>query len=123
VVVIPSGARNKQASANLLAWMVSPEVVAEEFCLNANLPTSKKAASDPCFTSNPKFKVFIDLMSGSNATASITSPISLELNNALSLAEEQILHAGANPLPLLNQIQTQYAPRLPAAVKSSRDRK
>ncbi len=56
VAVIPYGAANKEASAKLLAWMMSPAIVAEEFCFNANLPTSKKAAEDPCFTSNPKFK-------------------------------------------------------------------
>ncbi len=47
VAVIPAGAKNKEASAKLLAWMMSPEIVAEEFCFNANLPTSKKAAQDP----------------------------------------------------------------------------
>jgi multiple sugar transport system substrate-binding protein len=78
VVVIPSGAADKEASAKLLAWMMSPEIVAEEFCFNANLPTSKKAAEDPCFVAlGDKFQVFVDLMASPNAYAVITTPLSL----------------------------------------------
>jgi multiple sugar transport system substrate-binding protein len=113
VALIPSGAKDKEASAKLLAWMMSPEVIAEEMCANANLPTSKKAADDDCFKAmGPKFQVFIDLMSSSNAFAVITTPLSLELNDALGSAEEEILHTGAEPLPLLEAIQTEFEPKL-----------
>lgn len=78
-VVIPSGAPNKDASAKLLAWMMSPAIVAEEFCFNANLPTSKKAAEDPCFKElGDKFQVFVDLMSSENALP--YSPLRFRLN-------------------------------------------
>jgi multiple sugar transport system substrate-binding protein len=117
VAVIPSGAANKEASAKLLAWMMSPAVVAEEFCFNANLPTSKKAAEDPCFTSNPKFKVFMDLMSNPNAKVVITTPISLEFNDAWTLVEEQVLHTGADPKPILDKLQADFEPKLAAALK------
>ncbi len=117
VVVIPSGAKDKEASAKLLAWMMSPEIVAEEFCFNANLPTSKKAAADPCFVElGPKFQVFVDLMASENAFAILTSPISLELNEALGLAEEEILHAGADPKPKLDQIQADFEPKFKEAL-------
>jgi multiple sugar transport system substrate-binding protein len=117
VAVIPSGAANKDASAKLLAWMMSPAIVAEEFCFNANLPTSKKAAEDPCFTSNPKFKVFMDLMENPNAKVIITTPISLEFNDAWTLMEEQVLHTGADPKPLLDQLQADFEPKLADALK------
>jgi multiple sugar transport system substrate-binding protein len=117
VAVIPSGAANKDASAKLLAWMMSPDIVAEEFCFNANLPTSKKAAQDPCFTANPKFKVFTDLMASPNATYIITTPISLEFNDAYSLVFEQAVHTGADPKPLLDQLQTDFEAKLQAALK------
>jgi multiple sugar transport system substrate-binding protein len=110
VVVIPARAKDKEASAQLLAWMMSPEVVAEEFCFNANLPTSKEAAKDPCFTENPKFKVFTDLMSSPNAYAVITTPLSLELNDALYAVEEQVLYTGADPKSLLDAVQEEYEP-------------
>ena len=117
VVVIPSGAPDKEASAKLLAWMMTPAIVAEEFCYNANLPTSKKAASDPCFEAlGPKFKVFVDLMASENAYAVITTPISLELNDALGTAEEEILHAGGDPQSLLDSIQTEFEPKFKEAM-------
>lgn len=112
VVVIPSGAVDKEASANLLAWMMSPEIVAEEFCFNANLPTSKKAAEDPCFVElGDKFQVFVDLMASPNAYAMITTPISFELNDALAGAEEAILYTGADPKETLDAIQTEFEPK------------
>jgi len=117
VAVIPVGAKNKDASAKLLAWMMSPAIVAEEFCFNANLPTSKKAAEDPCFTSNPKFKVFTDLISSPNAKIIVTTPISLEFNDAWALLEEQVLHTGADPKPLLDQLQAEFETKLADALK------
>jgi hypothetical protein len=85
-------------------------------CVNANLPTSKIAAQDPCFTENPKFAVFMDLMANSNAYYVITTPISLKLNDALGQVEEQVLHTGADPVPLLDQLQAEYAPQLAEAL-------
>jgi ABC-type glycerol-3-phosphate transport system substrate-binding protein len=118
VVVIPSGAPDKTASAKLLAWMMTPEIVAEEFCFNANLPTSKKAAEDPCFKDlGPKFQVFIDLMSGKNAYPLITTPISFELNEALGSGEEEILLTGADPKTVLDKIQADFEPKLEEANK------
>jgi multiple sugar transport system substrate-binding protein len=116
VVVIPSGAKDKEASAKLLAWMMTPAVVAEEFCYNANLPTSKKAAEDPCFTSNPKFKIFVDLMFSKNAFAVITTPLSLEINDAIGQAEEKILHTGADPKTELDPVQAEFEQKLKDAL-------
>ncbi len=117
VAVIPSGAVNKDASAKLLAWMMSPAIVAEEFCFNANLPTSKKAAEDPCFTSNPKFKVFTDLIASPNAKIIVTTPISLEFNDAWGLVIEQVLHAGMDPKPILDELQADFEVKLAEALK------
>lgn len=117
-VVIPSGAPNKDASAKLLAWMMSPAIVAEEFCFNANLPTSKKAAEDPCFKElGDKFQVFVNLMSSENAFAVLTTPLSFELNDALGSAEEEILLTGADPKELLDAIQAEFEPKFIEAMK------
>ncbi|NLG98844.1 MAG: ABC transporter substrate-binding protein [Chloroflexi bacterium] len=112
VAVIPSNVADEQASAKLLAWMMSPEIVAEEMAANYNLPTSREAAKDPRFLENPKFKVFMDLMSSPNAYPLITSPISSQLNETLGQIEEQVLHAGADPEPLLEEAQQQFEPML-----------
>ncbi|MFZ5912194.1 MAG: extracellular solute-binding protein [Chloroflexota bacterium] len=117
VVVIPAGAKNMDASAKLLAWMMSPAIVAEEFCFNANLPTSKKAAEDKCFTENPKFKVFTDLMASPNATYIITTPITLELTEAYGLVFEQAVHTGMDPIPLLDELQAEFEPKLQEVLK------
>ncbi|MFT3891114.1 MAG: extracellular solute-binding protein [Anaerolineales bacterium] len=117
VAVIPSGAKNKDASAKLLAWMMSPAIVAEEFCFNANLPTSKKAAEDKCFTENPKFKVFTDLMASPNAEYIITTPISLEFNTALGTAYERVVHNGEDPKTVMDELQAEFEPKLQEALK------
>jgi ABC-type glycerol-3-phosphate transport system substrate-binding protein len=117
VAVIPSGAKDKDASAKLLGWMMSPEIVAEEFCFNANLPTSKKAAQDPCFTENAKFKVFTDLMASPNATNIVTTPISLEFNDAYGVVLERAVHNGEDPELLLDQLQEEFAPKLEEALQ------
>lgn len=117
VVVIPARAQNPDASAKLLAWMMSPEIVADEMVANANLPTSKKAAQDARFAENPKFKVFLDLMNSPNAKWIVTTPISLEFNDALGQVEEQVLHTGADPVPLLDALQAEFAPKLEEALK------
>jgi multiple sugar transport system substrate-binding protein len=118
VAVIPSGAPNKDASAKLLAWMMSPAIVAEEFCFNANLPTSKKAAQDPCFQKmGPKFQVFLDLMSSKNAVAVINTPISLEFNTAMGSSEENILLKGADPKTELDALQAQFDQKLKDSLK------
>ncbi len=117
VAVIPANAKNPDASAKLLAWMMSPAIVAEEFCFNANLPTSKKAAQDKCLTDNPKFKVFVDLMADANAKYMITSPISTELNDAYGTTEATILHTGADPKTELGTLQNDFAQKLQDALK------
>ena len=117
VVILPANAKYPDASAKLMAWLESPAVVAEEMCINANLPTSKKAAQDPCFTSNAKFKVFLDLMANQNAKYIITSPISSEFNDAYSNVEQAILHTGADPKTQLDQLQSDYSQKLQDALK------
>lgn len=116
VVIIPSGAKDKEASAKLFAWMESPEILAEEMLVNYNLPTSKKAAADPRFLENPKFKVFMDLLANPNAKPLITTPISSEVNDATGSIEEQVVHADADPLALLEEAQDKFQPLLDAAL-------
>ncbi|MBM4427197.1 MAG: extracellular solute-binding protein [Chloroflexi bacterium] len=116
-VVIPTGVADKEASAKLLAWMMSPAIVAEEFCYNANLPTSKKAAEAQCFKDlGEKFQVFVDLMASPNAYAVITTPISFEMNDALGAAEEAILLTGADPKETLDAVQAEFEPKFKEAM-------
>jgi ABC-type glycerol-3-phosphate transport system substrate-binding protein len=63
VVLIPAAARDKTASAELLAWMMSPEVVVELASTHGSLPTSRAAAQDPRFREDAELAVFMDLLS------------------------------------------------------------
>ncbi len=117
VALIPSGVQDKDAAAKLLAWMMSPEILAEEMVANYNLPTSSKSAADPRFRENAKFGIFMDLMASPNAKPAVTTPISSELNETLGQIEEQVLHAGVDPVPLLNEAQAKFEPLLTEALK------
>ncbi len=117
VAIIPSGAKNKDAAGKLFAWMMSPEVLADEMVANSNLPTSKKAAQDPRFAAIKNFSVFVDLMNSATTTGVITTAITREMTDGYGLVEEQVLHTGADPEPLLKEAQDKFEPLLQAALK------
>ena len=116
VVFLPAGATDKEAAAHLLAWMMSPEIVAEEAYAASILPTSRLAAQDPRFQQIPGFRVFMDLLAHPGAGYIVSTPISPALNEALGQVEEASLHQGGDPLPLLNEVQAELAPRLKEAL-------
>lgn len=116
VAMIPSGVKDKAAAWKLMAWMMSPEIVAEEMVANFNLPSSQKAAEDPRFHENEKFEVFLKLMSDPNAKAPILTPINAEVDTELGQIEEQVLHTCADPLPLLETAQAKLQPMLEKAL-------
>jgi len=116
VAVIPAGAANKDASAKLLAWMESPDIVAEEMSANFNLPTSKKAANDPRFHTSKKFEVFLNLIADKNATFTLTSPVGTELSTELGSIEEKVVHNGQDAGPLLKAAQEKIQPLLDKAL-------
>lgn len=116
VALIPAGVKDQDESAKLLAWMMSPKILADEMIANYNLPTSKKSAADTRFRENSKFVIFMDLMAGKNAIPAVTTPISAEINEALGQIEEQVLHAGMDPEPLLNDMQADFEAKLTEAL-------
>jgi multiple sugar transport system substrate-binding protein len=109
VVIIPSGGLDKASAANLLAWLMLPETVAEISTVNTSLPTSQAAALDPRFQQIPYFQVFMDLMAGAGSSYNISTPISLELNTALGMVEKELLHKqGGEPASLLGELQAEF---------------
>jgi hypothetical protein len=52
------------------------------------------------------------LMAHPNAKHAVTPPISLEANQALGRAEEELLHKGGDPVSVMNEIQAESAPKL-----------
>jgi multiple sugar transport system substrate-binding protein len=116
VVILPAGAMDKEAAVQLLAWMMSPETLAEAAYANSLLPTSRTAAQDPRFQQIPSLGAFVDLLAHPNAKPAVTTPISLELNEALGQGEEELLHRGGDPVQLLNGVQAEIAPKLEEAL-------
>ncbi len=116
VAMIPSGVADPNASARLLAWMMSPEVLAEEMVANFNLPSSKAAAEDPRFHENEKFAVFMEMANDPNAMSQVYTSISTDIMTELDLIQEQVLHAGADPEPLLQEAQVKLQAELDKAL-------
>jgi ABC-type glycerol-3-phosphate transport system substrate-binding protein len=112
VVIIPAGALDKEEAVQLLAWMMSPEILADAAYANALLPSSQASAQDPRFQRTPHFETLLDLLAHPNARATIATPISPELNEALAEAEQELLHEGGDPVPLLNKVQAKLAEKL-----------
>jgi hypothetical protein len=54
----------------------------------------------------------MDMLAHPNARPAVTTPISLEINEALGQVEEELLHQGGDPVPLLNEVQAELAARL-----------
>ena len=115
VVVVPANTKNKQATARLLAWMESPETIADVMYQMANLPSSKKASQDSRFQQIKNFQTFIDVMANPKSSGLLNSPVNQELNDAITKAEEAMLSQGAGVPQTLNDIQQQFEPKLKEA--------
>jgi multiple sugar transport system substrate-binding protein len=116
VVFLPAGALDREAAAHLLAWMMSPEIVADSAYASATVPTSRLAAQDPGFQQIPHFRMFMDLLDHPNAKPAVTTPINAELNEALGQVELELLHKGGDPVPRLDEVQAELAPKLEKAL-------
>ena len=90
-VIIPAGAVDKQAAAQLLAWMTSPEILADAAYANSFLPTSRTAAQDARFQRVPNFEVFMDLLAHAGSKNVPTTAVRPDLNQALGRIEEALL--------------------------------
>jgi len=113
VVVIPAAAIDEEEAADLLAWMMSPAIVAEQTYASSSLPTSRTAAQDSRFQEIPGFKVFMELLASANARGAVTRPIILQLHAAPGRVEEELPHIeGGDPVPVSNRVQAQLSPEL-----------
>jgi hypothetical protein len=53
--------------------------------------------------------VFMDLLAHPNATSAAMTPMKRELNQVLGQVEEEVVHQGGMPVPLLDEAQTELA--------------
>lgn len=115
VVVIPSAAPNPEASADLLEWILQPEIQVAQFSQNFNLPTSLIASQDSVFQDNKKFSVFLDLAFSPKAVTMFNGPITIDIFMELAQIEEQVIR-GADPGPLLAEAEDRLQPLLDEAL-------
>lgn len=78
VVIIPAGATDKEAATQLLAWMMSPEILAETAYAHAMLPASRTAAEDPRFRQFASLELLLDLLAHPNAAPGFGVALSTE---------------------------------------------
>ena len=77
VVVLPAGAIDKEAAVDLLAWMMSPELVAQVSINNASLPSSRSAAEDWRFRQSEIMEMLLDLLGHPNSSPQQSEPARL----------------------------------------------
>jgi multiple sugar transport system substrate-binding protein len=117
IVVVPSATKDKATTAKVLAWMESPQTVADLMSAFSNLPSSKRAAEDPRFKQIKHFQTFIDIMANPNSSGLLNSPVNQELNDAMGKAEAAILQQDADVAETLNAVQKEFEPKLIEAWK------
>lgn len=115
VVVVPANTRDSAAAARLLAWLVSPAVLADVLPQYVNLPSSRQAANAPQFGQIRHFQLFMEMLGHPRSIGHLSSPIHEELNDALAKAQERMWQEGADPKQLLDEIQREFEPQLAAA--------
>jgi multiple sugar transport system substrate-binding protein len=108
VIVISTGTQDKDAAANLLAWMMKPKTAAEMAYSTSLLPTSRKAVQDARFEQIPNIQMFMDLVTSPMSGSIVSMQNSVDLNQALEQAERDLLHeAGGDPESALSGIQNE----------------
>jgi maltose-binding protein MalE len=119
VVVISANTQDKAAAANLLAWMMTPETVAELAYSTNLLPTSQTAAKDLRFEQISNYQMFMDLVASPNSSSIMSTRNSGEVNQALAQAERDLLHeTGGDPVSVLSNIQTKFVSELQSSLDS-----
>jgi multiple sugar transport system substrate-binding protein len=101
-VVIPNGAQNVEAGFEFISYFASPEKT-HEYCMkNSNIPTQKAYADDPFYTSDPKHKVFMDLLP--HAFPRPPVPVGQMVWNELRRIEDLMSHGEGDPKELLTKL-------------------
>jgi multiple sugar transport system substrate-binding protein len=103
VVMIPSVAEDKDASAKLMAWMMLPGPQVDMMIQLPNLPSSRAAAEDPRFTENEDLALFIEMMNSYNAQNLYTSPVTFDILMSIMEIQEKAFLGGEDPEPLLRE--------------------
>ncbi len=119
VAFIPSNSAKKDFAWKVMGYMQTPKVVADTMIPGGNIPTSKKALSDPRLRADPKFAAFVDLTKGANARAFPVSLVGAELGTGFGPIEEKAIRGKLPDLKAqLEKLQTDLQAKLDEALKN-----
>ncbi len=109
-IVTPRAADSPRVR-KFLEWMVSPEISARVACVEGDFPAIRQGISDPCFSDRLESGNFLPILDSTIGYIRLFTPVSPELETALGQVEDQVFSSGADPYPLLEQIQSQLEVR------------
>ena len=88
-----------------------------EFCYNIfNIPPKIGAASEERFTSEPRFKLAVDLLNGENAFGPYKIPVNDTLNSRLAEAETAVLNGQGTAQEVLDRVTEEVQKELDDAL-------
>jgi ABC-type glycerol-3-phosphate transport system substrate-binding protein len=112
VVLVPARTANVMEVATLLQAISAPEVLAEVAVLLGQLPTNPVAFKDARFQADQNTALFTSILQNSEGVTALTTPLSPELESAILQIGELTFYQGADPAPLLDQVQSEFEPLL-----------
>jgi len=112
VLVVPLHAQNPEQAVLLLKGVSTPEALLEAAANLEQFPTSQAAVETPGFQGDENNSFYVELLTTSEGVTATTTPLSPGLESALLQIGELVLYQGADPGPLLAQVQSEFAPRL-----------
>jgi len=112
VVILPARAPHTEGAIELMQALGDADVLAEVARLLGQFPASPAVLDTDEFQSESQATLFADLLNASSGLTTVTTPLSPELESAMLQVGELVLYQGADPSPLLDQVQSAFAPLL-----------
>jgi ABC-type glycerol-3-phosphate transport system substrate-binding protein len=112
VLIVPARAPNPDHAIELLQALTTEDILPETAQYLGQFPAGPTALVNSTFQANQNTPVLVDILETSQGVTAHTTPLSPELESALLQIGELVLYRGVDPAPLLNQVQSEFAPRL-----------
>jgi multiple sugar transport system substrate-binding protein len=117
VFTIPTGVKNPDAAWEFIKFVSQDEIMGE-FCYNIfNIPPKVAAANEERFTSEPRFKLAVDLLNGENAFGPDKIPVNDTLFARLAEAETAAFAGEGAPQELLDRVSQEVQEELDTAME------
>ena len=112
VVILPARATHSEGAIKLMQALGDAEILARAARLLGQFPAGPAVLDTDEFQTDSQANLFAGLLNTSSGLTAETTPLSPELESALLQVGELVLYQGADPSPLLDQVQSAFAPRL-----------